>query len=96
MLCKKCQTEIADSALICFRCGVATAENEREPVAINDDQPQIQAERRTWVPLFLALMFVAVTVFFITEIADGTPPQPIVWLILAVAGGLLAWRVRLR
>ena len=31
MLCSACQTEIADKALICFRCGAATTERSREP-----------------------------------------------------------------
>ena len=94
MLCKNCQTEIADNALICFRCGAATDEREWEPMALDDDRPP--AARRPWVPLLLAVVFVAVTAVFVTQLADGTPPQPIVWLMLAVAGGLLTWRVRLR
>jgi len=31
MLCASCQTEIADNALICFRCGAATTDRWREP-----------------------------------------------------------------
>ena len=31
MQCATCQTEIADNALICFRCGAATTERQREP-----------------------------------------------------------------
>ena len=31
MQCARCQTEIADNALICFRCGAATTERLREP-----------------------------------------------------------------
>jgi hypothetical protein len=31
MLCASCQTEIADNALICFRCGAATTDRRREP-----------------------------------------------------------------
>lgn len=33
MQCARCQTEIADSALICFRCGAATTTRRREPAA---------------------------------------------------------------
>lgn len=32
MRCASCQTEIADNALICFRCGAATTARAREPV----------------------------------------------------------------
>ncbi len=31
MQCSTCQTEIADNALICFRCGAATTDRRREP-----------------------------------------------------------------
>lgn len=96
MLCRNCQTEIADSALVCFRCGTATTERQREPVPIDDDRPKAQTAKRKWAPLLLAVAFVGVAAFFMTELADGTPPQPIVWLMLAFAGGLLAWRVHLR
>ena len=33
--CSVCQTEIADNALICFRCGAATTERRREPVTLS-------------------------------------------------------------
>ena len=34
MHCANCQTEIADNALICFRCGAATTERRREPATV--------------------------------------------------------------
>jgi hypothetical protein len=33
MICKYCQTEIADKALICYRCGNATTEPRIKPPA---------------------------------------------------------------
>jgi hypothetical protein len=33
MTCRSCGTEIADKALICFRCGAATADPVRRPYA---------------------------------------------------------------
>ena len=94
MLCKNCRSEIDDKALVCFRCGYATSERKVEPVVLTEDGDQ--SRRRRWVPLMLAVVFIAVSGFFMTELAGGVPPDPIVWLMLAVAGGLLAWRVRLR
>ena len=94
MLCKNCRSEIDDKALVCFRCGHATNERELEPVVL--DEVRHQSRRRSWVPLFLAVVFIAVSGFFMMELAGGVPPDPIVWLMLAKAGGLLAWRVRLR
>ena len=34
MRCATCGTEIAEKALICFRCGAATARRRREPARI--------------------------------------------------------------
>ena len=34
MQCANCQTEIADNALICFRCGAATSDRQREPATL--------------------------------------------------------------
>jgi len=33
MICKTCGTEIADKAIVCYRCGAATAEPRRHPPA---------------------------------------------------------------
>ena len=34
MICKNCGTEIADKAIICYRCGTATTDPVRKPAAI--------------------------------------------------------------
>ena len=33
MICRQCGTEIAEKALICYRCGTATTEAKFQPVA---------------------------------------------------------------
>lgn len=33
MTCRKCGTEIADKALICYRCGTSTTEAKYQPYA---------------------------------------------------------------
>ncbi len=89
MTCDACGQEIADNALICYKCGAATTAREREPAAIDDHA------RRRWSALFLAVVFLGVVLFFVSELVRGRPPAPLVWLMLACAGGLLAWRLRL-
>jgi hypothetical protein len=42
------------------------------------------------------VVFIAISGFFMTQLAGGVPPDPIVWVMLAFAAGLLAWRIRLR
>ena len=34
MQCRQCGTEIADKALICYRCGTATTEAKYKPVPL--------------------------------------------------------------
>ena len=52
--------------------------------------------RQKFQDLIVAVVVVAVSAFFMTELAGGTPPAPLVWVMLAMAGGLLAWRASLR
>ena len=90
MICRDCGAEIDDRALICFRCGTATAEREREP-----QQPAATRSVRPWAAMGLAAALVLVVGFFLSPLSGGDPPHPFVWLVLTVAGLLLAWRIRL-
>ena len=90
MICRDCEAEIDDRALICFRCGSATAQRAREP---QSDAPARIA--RPWAAVGLAAALVLVVGFFMTQLSGGDPPRPIVWLVLTVAGLLLAWRIYL-
>lgn len=38
MKCRQCGIEIANKALICYKCGTATTEAKYQPVAV-DDRP---------------------------------------------------------
>ena len=50
MRCATCGTEIAEKALICFRCGTATARRRREPSRIG------RRRRWPWVALLGLLL----------------------------------------
>ncbi len=50
MRCITCGTEIAERALICFRCGAATARRRREPARVG--------RRRRWPWIVLAVLVV--------------------------------------
>jgi len=41
MICKTCGTEIADKALICFRCGAAVTEAVTKPYVPKKKRPVI-------------------------------------------------------
>ncbi len=55
MLCKHCGTEIADKALICYRCGQATTEPRIKPPA---DGPLFDRPRRSPVPMVLVVILI--------------------------------------
>jgi hypothetical protein len=39
MLCRHCGTEIADKAIVCYRCGAGTMDPVRRPAAIRRRSP---------------------------------------------------------
>jgi uncharacterized membrane protein YvbJ len=53
MQCRNCGAEIADKALICYRCGTATTEAKYKPA-----EPKRMRSRRT--PLMLAVLVLLV------------------------------------
>lgn len=58
MQCRNCGTEIADKAIVCYRCGVGTTDPVRKPVAIKPrgGGPPLVAGI---IPLILALVALA-------------------------------------
>jgi hypothetical protein len=69
--CKYCQTEIADKALICYRCGRSTTEPRVTPPA----QGSIfEPKRRPWLPIAAAVVVVVLVVAAIVwYLSSGAP-----------------------
>src|SRR4029077_11243593 len=69
MKCRNCGTEIADKALICYRCGTATTEAKY--------QPHVAKPRRSrWV--LIAVVIVALLVLlalFLLNSANASPAR---------------------
>ena len=60
MRCRNCGTEIADKALICYRCGIATTEARYKPADLHDRRPRFSRPGVIWIVLvILALLAVA-------------------------------------
>ncbi len=78
MQCRNCGTEIADKAIVCYRCGTSTTEPVRAPARLKP--------RRS--PLFsLALAAVLLLLALYMGHASRTAVDPQRWQLLA---GLLA------
>jgi hypothetical protein len=53
MICKHCGTEIADKALICYRCGNATTEPRIKPPA---EESLFERPRGSRVPVIIIVL----------------------------------------
>ncbi len=90
--CAQCGQEIDDGALVCYRCGAPATPRTHEPAQV-DERPDIAGQ---WSPIVLAIILAGTTLFFAGLAYTGRPVAPTVWVMLAVAGGMLAWRLRVR
>jgi len=57
MICRNCGTEIADKAIVCYRCGTGTKEPLRKPAEIRRRRTPIWIFIVVIVAILLALFF---------------------------------------
>jgi hypothetical protein len=86
MKCRTCGTKIADKALICYRCGVATSDPLVTPP---DERPR----RGRWPVVLAILLLSAVSLLVLPQLAPG-PPRLAGWAGVIVATVLIVWRLR--
>jgi hypothetical protein len=55
MQCRQCGTEIADKAIVCFRCGAGTSDPVRKAVAVKPPRSPLLTVAMLVVLLLLAL-----------------------------------------
>ncbi len=90
MLCRQCGTEIADKALVCFRCGAATSEPTFKAPAPGGRA----SSRRLQVALFAFVLLVLLVLLVLYEgpTPAGLPPQAVQWAIIAGAVAIVILR----
>jgi hypothetical protein len=59
MICKHCTAEIADKALICYRCGHATTEPRRKPPA---GESLFDHRRRSPLPIVVIVLILILAI----------------------------------
>jgi hypothetical protein len=83
MICTHCGTEIADKALVCYRCGRATEESTAQPVPA--------ATPRSRIPMIAALLVLVLGAVYMSQAAAGEAPRVVSWSVAGLAAIVLVW-----
>jgi len=86
--CHHCGTEIADKALVCFRCGQPTS----APAAPRPARGGRAGAQPVWLAVTALLVLVAGGLFM-ARAASGQVSSSVSYTIAALAAVVLAWRV---
>ena len=84
MICKHCGTEIADKALVCYRCGQATFRTQ-------DASPAQPRGRGARIPLVAALLVLILGALYMAQAAAGEAPRVLSWVVAGLAAVVLVW-----
>ncbi len=87
MICRQCGTEIADKAIVCYRCGRSTTEPVRPPGG-----PPARSIWGTLVSIASILVLIVAGLFMGTA-ATGEMPRVVVWGLAALGVLILGWRL---
>lgn len=90
MICRNCQTEIADKALICYRCGTPTTEATFKPAA-----PQRAGRRTLLFVVLVAVILIALAVAYV-EYSRGAQAGTVSGVGVAIALVVVTARAILR
>ena len=87
MLCRSCGTEIADKALICFRCGTATSEPRVQPPPSGGRRPVSRG------PLALALVVLVLSALLMGQVVTDQVPREAGYGLAALAAVAILWHL---
>jgi len=91
MQCRNCGAQIADKALICYRCGTATTEAKYQPAPLPRGR-----SRSGLVATVLALALLVALALFMGRLPAGDMPRYVTAAAVAVAVVIVALRAYAR
>jgi hypothetical protein len=87
VICRQCGTEIADKAIVCYRCGRSTADPVR-PSGTRQNRPAGFS-----LISLAALVILVVAGLFMGTSATGQVPRAVSWVLAALGVLVLGWRL---
>jgi hypothetical protein len=88
MKCRQCGTEIADKAIVCYRCGTATTEAKFKAPSARKPWSSINL-----VSSVLAVVLLALCALYMQRFVTVGTPTELRWLIVVLAAAIVALRV---
>jgi hypothetical protein len=80
MQCRSCGTEIADKALICYKCGTATTEAKYQPAQLPKN-----SSRSHLVPTVIAMAILVAAVLYLERASGNASQQWVTYVAVAAA-----------
>jgi uncharacterized membrane protein YvbJ len=80
MQCRNCGTEIADKALICYKCGTATTEAKYQPA-----QVPTRSSRSGLVATVIALAILVAAALYLERVSTSGSQQWVTYFAVAAA-----------
>lgn len=88
MKCRQCGTEIADKAIVCYRCGTATTEAKLKAPAAPKPRSSINL-----VSSVLTLVLLVFCALYMQRFVTVGAPNALRWVIVVLAAAIVAFRV---
>ena len=82
MQCRNCGTEIAEKALICYKCGAPTTDAKYQPARL---PVRGRGGRASLIATVLALALLVVLALFMGRAPAGETPRYVTWIAVAIA-----------
>jgi uncharacterized OB-fold protein len=86
MTCRQCGTEIAEKALICFRCGTATTEARVPP-------PRAGGRPKSLGPVVLAVIVLAVSALVMGQVVTDQVPREVGYGLAVLGLVAIGWHL---